>query len=301
MAHDPRAPKLAAISILLAVSSCIIAYLNAWKGFVGNNKSWGLAEFVLLIVAAVLVGLAKWANSEHEIPEFNPKPSSKMKVFEDFGDVQTPVASNYPTYQTTDAASSGTINQTTATILTSILGDGNQADEKEIRSAITTLSSGEFGARAQQEAKATEFAKEDNHQKSANPTSEETGAALKRVIVQPVPLPGRESDPLENPNTIPGFEPDRVFVTQGAEHIPLPDLPMDEPAEVKQAIKTSPIQPTEVIFDLPELPDEMSLEGETKAPLFVLPDLSDLFDDHPKPSAQEMFLTPELPDLDDLF
>ena len=61
-----------------------------------------------------------------------------------------------------------------------------------------------------------------NDQREALPTDEETGQTMERVLVQPVPLPGREDEPTVNPASIPGLESDRVFVTSGVASVPLP-------------------------------------------------------------------------------
>tara|TARA_B110001452_G_scaffold91584_2_gene75429 strand:+ start:42818 stop:43804 length:987 start_codon:yes stop_codon:yes gene_type:complete len=328
VAHDPRAPKLAAVSILLALILGAAAIINSQLDFIGNS-GMGIEETVLLLTTLVLVGLAKWANTEHAIPEFTSSSTKTSSAFEDFDDVRTPIAAGGNSYQSTTSRAS---SQTTANILSSILGQEQQTNEEDVRSAISTLSTGEFGMRAQQEAKTTEFAKEDNHRRDSAPTSEETGAVLKRVVVQPVPLPGREQEILVNPTTILGFEPDRVFVTEGVDHVPLPELPnvttqipqvepevkemhvesistsLPELPEFSSTDSTEPSLPelpelsTEVALEpsLPELPD---LPKATVAPLPLpeLPDLDDLFGDSPEVEVQAAPVTPDLPNLDDLF
>lgn len=328
VAHDPRAPKLAAGSILLALFLGAAAAANSQLNAVGQSGV-GIEEIGLLVVALILVGLAKWANTEHAIPEFNASTTKATSVFEDFDDARTPISASTTSYQQETTSPS---NQTTANILSSILGHEQHTNEEDVRSAISTLSSGKFGMRAQEEATTTEFAKEDNHRRDSAPTDEKTGAALTRVVVQPVPLPGREETPLVDPTTIPGLEPDRVFVTEGLDHVPLPALPevttgimeVEPPVEESHIEQKSPMLPelsklpvefatqplvaelpdlpsTEVKqSSLPELPDLYEVEIPT-ASTFELPNLDDLFTEPSQVSAPTIPDTPDLPDLDDLF
>ena len=328
VAHDPRAPKLAAASMLLALVLGGAAAANSQLDLIGGSGV-GIEEAVLLIVALVLVGLAKWANTEHAIPEFNASTTKGSSVFEDFDEGRTPIAAGTSSYQSKSTTAS---NQTTANILSSILGQEQQTNEEDVRSAISTLSTGEFGTRAKEEAKTTEFAQEDNHRRDSAPTSAETGAALTRVVVQPVPLPGREQEPSVDPTTIPGLEPDRVFVTEGVNHVPLPALPViaTEAIDIEPIAEKTPIEPAPTILpELPELPVEVdthALVGEIPQlpltevvqsslpelpdlheaeipPTFSpeLPNLDDLFAEPPQVIAPAAPETPDLPDLDDLF
>ena len=300
MAHDPRAPKVAAFSSLLAVILIVGAAVNAWQNFFGTS-GLGLEEGILLVATSGLFGLAKWANSEHEIPEFNQGSTGKSSMFEEFGETKTPVASNYTTYEPTSTPQPATSNQTTASILTSILGQQQETNEAQVMSAISTLSSGEFGERAQQEAEPSEFEKDNNHLKAARPTNELTGAVLDRVVVQPVPLPGREGTPVVDPSSIPGLEPDRVFVTEGTAHIPLPELSNVEAGSVIEPSTPITVQATIAPVELPDLPNEPSVEPSKEVPSLGLPDLDDLFNNLPETSKPVLESTPELPDLDDLF
>jgi hypothetical protein len=328
VAHDPRAPKLAAVSILMALVFGAAAILNSQLDFIGSS-GMGIEEAALLFTALVLVGLAKWANTEHAIPEFTSISTKASSAFEDFDDVRTPIASGGNSYQSTTTAAS---NQTTANILSSILGQEQRTNEEDVRSAISTLSTGEFGMRAQQEAKTTEFAKEDNHRRDSAPTSIETGAVLKRVVVQPVPLPGQKEEELVDPTTILGLEPDRVFVTEGVDHVPLPELPIVTTQITQVGTEAEEVNVDSISPSLPELPDfgstkftepslpelpelstEVALEPSlpelpdlskaTVAPpaLPELPDLDDLFGDPPAVEVPATPFTPDLPDLDDLF
>ena len=94
----------------------------------------------------------------------------------------------------------------------------------------------------------------------------------------------------DSPSSIPGLEPDRVFVTEGTAHIPLPE-------------PSTPItvQATKAAVELPDLPNEPSVEPSKEVPSLGLPDLDDLFNDLPETSKPVLESTPELPDLDDLF
>ena len=300
VAHDPRAPKVAAFSNLLAVVLSVAAFINSWQNVWGTS-GFGLEEIVLLVSAVGLLGLAKWGNTEHEIPEFSSSYSSKASMFEDFDEFQTPIASNHMSYESTIPSSTTNSNQTSATILTSILGEQQQTSETQVKSAITTLSLGEFGERAHQEAHPTEFTKQNNHLREAAPTSEATGAALNRVVIQPVPLPGKEGEPTVDPTTIPGLEPDRVFVTEGVAEIPLPELPSIEESITNIPASSPSIQSQKIPVELPDLPDEASFNVPKVVPKLDLPELDDLFTDLPETPNTPSISTPDLPDLDDLF
>ena len=61
MAHDPRAPKVAAFSSLLAVILIVGAAVNAWQNFFGTS-GLGLEEGILLVAAAGLFGPVSYTH-----------------------------------------------------------------------------------------------------------------------------------------------------------------------------------------------------------------------------------------------
>ena len=301
MAHDPRAPRLAAASTLLAGGLLIASALNLQLNIVGQ-VGISSEEMIAVIMSAIAIIVARFANQEREIPDL----------------VQSPTG-----YATTDSHSSQTagdtqetsVNPTTASILTSILGERATSTAGEVESAISTLSAGEFGADVQRTIEAVQppsSASEPNL-REATPADDNSGQTLERVLVQPVPLPGRENDPVVDPSTIPGLSPNRAFVREGVASVPLPGqdgLQTSPAARVDTPSITTPQLPE--VLDLPDLVtgnDEPSSpkpssqdQPQITTTVPVLPDLDDLFAETESPIKPLATVTvPELPDLDDLF
>ncbi len=307
MVHDPRAPRLAAAATLCAAVLVLLTALNLVLNLIGSSGP-SIEEAAALAGVGMSLFIANLANKERTIPELIP--SSGRSDVESFDTLTT---------MTTGAAQSE-VNPTTASILTSILGEQATADQQQVNSAINTLSSGEFGDSVRRTMEEVEAANQTiNDQHEAAPADEETGQTMERVLVQPVPLPGHEDEPIINPASIPGLEPNRVFVTSGVASVPLPNIEPNVPTT--PAVSQTPVMDepsvTPVIPDLPdlpELPDMLTLpEVETPqepqdavevpaAPTFDLPDLDGLFDDEPVGGGvKEVPSVPNLPDLDDLF
>lgn len=258
-----------------------------------------------MVGVGVFLLIANLANKERVIPEL--MSSGGRSDVESFDTLTT---------MTTGAAQTE-VNPTTASIITSILGEQATADQQQVNSAIDTLSSGEFGASVRRTMEEVEAANQTtNDQREAAPADEETGQTMERVLVQPIPLPGHEEEPTVNPESIPGLEPGRVFVTSGVASVPLPSHEPDPPTTSAAPPSTVVDEPlaTPVVPELPELPDMLTLPDlETDkepeeamevpaAPTFDLPDLDGLFDDPPVESpVKEVQQLPDLPDLDDLF
>lgn len=289
MVHDPRAPRLAAMATFGAAILVILTAVNLITNVIGA-PGLSIEEGGALSTVLVFLLVARFANKEREIPELTSRSiTGEFETFSSSFDQQ-------PSQTQTE------VNPTTASILTSILGEQQHTNEQQVSSAINALSSGEFGASVQRTIEAVEAANQTNiAPREAAPADEETGKSLERVLVQPVPLPGREELPTVNPATIPGLEPDRVFVTDGMASVP---LPTDEPTPNPPVPSQSP--PTPSVPELPDLPEPM-VEASSSEPVDVppaldLPDLGDLFaEGEPAPPSVPDLDLPELPDLDDLF
>jgi len=317
VAHDPRAPRLAAVSTLTAGALLVLSAANLQFNAVGAP---GITqeEMVAVLGAAIAIVVAQFANKEHEVPELGQGNQPRSDV-EDFGLTVTRASS----------AASGEVNPTTASIISGILGSTATTDAVEVSSAITTLSSGEFGAAVAATVREASAAQERNtNKREARPADETTGETLQRVLVQPVPLPGREDEPTRDPATIPGLEPNRVFVRDGVDSVPLPTANIkpadDTPAPTLTPSPTSslalpvlddldalladdaddPRQPAmtptmdesvEAVGLVDDLPDLPSIEGLLDEPTTHLPD-------EPPAEASEpsygLDSTPALPDLD---
>ena len=326
MVHDPRAPRLAAAATLAAALTVILTAVNLVVDAVGS-PGLSFEEAVGLGVMLVMLVVARLASKERIIPALTQAHAH-------------PDAETFDTLVSTGTErTSGNVNPTTASILTSILGENQTTDQAQVSSAISTLSSGEFGAEVQRTMAAVEAANQSNiAPREAAPADEETGQTLERVLVQPVPLPGQDGSKVRDPSTIPGLQPGRAFVTDGLASVPLPTQASGEDAALGEAPAKPPSQSTPqpapipasadsstVLPTMPSLDDLFAEEtdefqGETPAaePLVesstpMLPDLDDLFADLPEPQPPTTSVPapvpptapgldlPDLPDLDELF
>ena len=68
MAHDPRAPRLAAVSTLTAGALLVLSAANLQFNAVGTPGITG-EEMLAVLGAALAIVVAQFANKEHEIPE----------------------------------------------------------------------------------------------------------------------------------------------------------------------------------------------------------------------------------------
>ena len=287
MVHDPRAPRLAASATLVAAVLVLLTALNLVFGVVGSSGV-SIEEIAALAVVPVLLLIANLANKERAIPELVSSVEHRDAERFEFSTAR-------PSSQEQNE-----VNPTTASILTSILGEQTSANQAQVNSAIDTLASGAFGESVQRTMQAIETANQTNvAPREAAPADETTGQTLERVLVQPIPLPGKEDEPPRNPDTIPGLEPNRVFVTQGLASVPLPNQHEEQPP-----LLASPKAPTlPDLSDLPLFEDEPINPPSHAVPSPLdLPDLGDLFsaDALATPSLVASTL-PDLPDLDDLF
>ena len=287
MVHDPRAPRLAASATLIAAVLVLLTALNLVFGVIGS-PGVSVEEIVALAIVPFLLLAANLANKQRIVPEL--VSSVEHRDAERFEFVTSPSSSQVQTE----------VNPTTASILSSILGEQRSATQTQVTSAINTLASGAFGESVQRTMDAVETANQANVGPSETaPADETTGQTVERVIVQPIPLPGMEHEPPRDPTTIPGLEPNRVFITQGVAAVPLPNLPEEQPTS----------QSSPEALDLPDLSDLPLLDDESISPPspivpepLDLPDLGDLFPSETSNSPPSTAATlPELPDLDDLF
>ena len=298
------------MATLCAAVLVLLTALNLVLNLIGSSGP-SIEEAAAMVGVGVFLLIANLANKERVIPEL--MSSGGRSDVESFDTLTT---------MTTGAAQTE-VNPTTASIITSILGEQATADQQQVNSAIDTLSSGEFGASVRRTMEEVEAANQTtNDQREALPTDEETGQTMERVLVQPVPLPGREDEPTVNPASIPGLESDRVFVTSGVASVPLPTLESGTPTTPSGSLSkvvdepvAKPVVPElPDLPDLPELPDMLTLPdlevphvqekvaNQPAAPTFDLPDLDGLFDEPPVESpVNEAPGLPDLPDLDDLF
>ena len=266
--------------MLLAGASLLLASLN-WNLNMVGTPGLSIEEVAMVLAAFGLMGVGRWANQEHEIPDLMATPArSNIEGF----DIERTAFSNHAPTEQQGYESTNTPSEATKSILHSILGTNTQANAAEVSSAIHTLSTGQYGAMAAEEMVGREpMDIRANSQREALPVDSDTGTTLSRNYIEPVPLPGKEEEPTVDPRTIPGLQADREFVSDGLEHIPLPGLPI-----LDETVETSAIHSTsEEITDI--------------LPSLDLPDLGDLFMDEAPPIVSAPVDLPDLPDLDDLF
>ena len=295
------------MSTLSAAILVILTALNLVLNVVGSTGP-SAEEGVALAGVGVFLLVARLASVEREIPELN--------LISTRTDVETFDALT----SSTPVVSQREVNPTTATILTSILGEQATTNQQQVNSAIDTLSSGTFGESVRQTMEAVELANQKpTTPREATPADEETGQTLERVVVQSIPLPGQPPASVIDQGTIPGLEPNRKFVTEGIASIPLPGQDQAEPSTPAPPPASPEITPIHAPTspstpDLPDLPgmldlpafdaDEASDNAEKTfdTPSFELPDLDGLFAEEDAPPApKEIAGLPDLPDLDDLF
>ena len=301
------------MATLFAAILVLLTALNLVLNLIGSNGP-SMEEAAAMVGVGVFLLIANLASKERVIPEL----------------MSTGGRSDVESFDTLTSMATGStqaeVNPTTASIITSILGEQATADQQQVNSAIDTLSSGEFGASVRRTMEEVEAANQTtNDQREALPTDEETGQTMERVLVQPVPLPGREDEPTVNPASIPGFESDRVFVTSGVASVPLPTLESGTPTTPSGSLSQVVDEPEAMLvipelpdlpdpLELPELPDMLTLPDlalpyeqeknaiQPAAPTLELPNLDGLFDE---PAAETPGNAvpglPDLPDLDDLF
>ena len=295
------------MSTLSAAILVILTALNLVLNLVGSTGP-SAEEGVALAGVGVFLLVARLASVEREIPELN--------LISARTDVETFDALT----SSTPVVSQREVNPTTATILTSILGEQSTTNQQQVNSAIDTLSSGTFGESVRQTMEAVELANQKpTTPREATPADEETGQTLERVVVQSIPLPGQPPASVIDQGTIPGLEPNRKFVTEGIASIPLPGQDQPEPSTPAPPSASPEVKPTHAPNspsspDLPDLPGMLDLpafdadeasdnaEKTSDTPSFELPDLDGLFAEEDTPSApKDIAGLPDLPDLDDLF
>ena len=183
------------MSTLSAAILVILTALNLVLNLVGSTGP-SAEEGVALAGVGVFLLVARLASVEREIPELN--------LISARTDVETFDALT----SSTPVVSQREVNPTTATILTSILGEHATTNQQQVNSAIDTLSSGTFGESVRQTMEAVELANQKpTTPREATPANEETGQTLERVVVQSIPLPGQPPASVIDQGTIPGLEP----------------------------------------------------------------------------------------------
>ena len=276
------------MATLLAATGLLVTAINLNLTLFGS-EGLSVEEHGLLAGVAVML-LVRWlANRERDVPEFNPRHAQTNEGG------RTTVGLG--------RTRSENISPTTASILTSILGT-TATQSGNINDAMATLGVGdtpsprlatEVAASTPQPVGRTADASASSltYQaaiRPANPTQPEDGKSVQRLVVQPVPLPGQAQEDLLDPTTIPGLEPNRVFVTEGVASVPLPSAATVS-AVNKQPSNSEP-QPT-LSHAAPPALDLPPIDG-----LFTTPPGEGVSPTTPQPGPSTAV---DLPSLDDLF
>lgn len=281
MAHDPRAPRIAALATLLSAGILILTAINLNLTLVGSG---GLSEeeYVALTVVGLMLLVRFWAGRELEVPEFTQR---SIEANQDF----TPVSFRSLHQQT--------VNPTTQSIITGILGETAQS-APDVNSAMATLGVANTPAQAAVASPAapTHLPSQGalNYRtevREAVPADPNDGRTMQRSVNQPVPLPGQRAQDLVDPTTIPGLETQREFVTDGKGLVPLPSSVNSK--------ETAP-QPSPKVG----LTEQAAPEPASSLPPLELPSISDLFDEPNEEASAESPVQPvaelDLPTLPDL-
>lgn len=275
MAHDPKAPRLAAMATLLAATGLLLAAINLNLTLFGS-QGLTVEEHGLLAGVAVMLVVRWLANRERDVPEFNPRNAQTNE--------------SGPTTVSLGRTASGTVSPTTASILTSILGT-TSTKSGNVNQAMATLGVADSPQPSNRTADSSASPLTYRTDvRPTNPTQPENGQSVQRLVVQPVPLPGQAREDLVEPTTLPGLEPNRVFVTEGVASVPLPSA--STPPAVHNQPLSSNVQPTVAPSPPPAL-DLPSIDS-----LFTTPSSDG---GSPTPPQPEPYAAVDLPSLDDLF
>ena len=166
------------MATLCAAILVLLTALNLVLNLIGSSGP-SMEEAAAMVGVGVFLLIANLANKEQRIPELmSTVGRSDVESF----DALTTM---------TNGAAQTEVNPTTASIITSILGEQATADQQQVNSAIDTLSSGEFGASVRRTMEEVEAANQTtNDQREALPTDEETGKPWNESWSNPFLSPG---------------------------------------------------------------------------------------------------------------
>jgi hypothetical protein len=293
---DHRAPRLVIIARIITVILGAVVIANLKWNLIGN-AGWKVEESATLGAAITVAAIAWWASKEKEIPQFDTKLTSEQQI-QSFEDMPTKVRSSSTTSMDQYGFETVGSSPQTSAIINSILGQSETAEQQNIEHAIGVLGIVDSAqpivlAPVQ---KVVEAPTQQINQQPVEATMELAQVIENqpsRVNVERIALPHEDPEQILTP-IAPGLEVDRVFVSEGIAHVPLPDLdelfstlpPLDETFEESSDLEQNPTSDLENLLPmLPELPEIVSESHQELPPAVTV---------IATPS-------PELPDLDDLF
>lgn len=293
---DHRAPRLVIIARIITVIFSAVVIANLKWNLIGK-AGWNVEESAILGAAITGAAIAWWASKEKEIPQFDTKLTSEQQI-QSFEDMPTKVSSSSTTSMDQYGFETVGSSPQTSAIINSILGQSETAEQQNIEHAIGVLGIVD-SAQPIVLAPVQIVVEAPTQQMNQQPVEATMELAQvienqpSRVNVERIALPHEDPEQILTP-IAPGLEVDRVFVSEGIAHVPLPDLdelfstlpPLDGTFEESSDLEQNPTSDLENLLPmLPELPEIVS-ESHQELPPAV---------------AVIATPIPELPDLDDLF
>ena len=292
---DHRAPRLVIIARIITVILITVLIANLKLNLIGN-AGWKIEESAIVVMAITWAVIAWWSSKEKEIPQFDTKLTSEQQI-QSFEDMPTKVRSSSTT--TMDQYGFETVGSSpqTSAIINSILGQSSTTEQQNIQQAIGVL--GIVDSAQPIVLAPVQIIVEAPAQQIEQPVEAVIELAQvienqpSRVNVERIALPHEDPEQITTP-IVPGLEADRVFVSEGIAHVPLPDLdelfstipPLDETIEESNGLEQTVTSDLENLLPiLPELPEIVSQSHQQLPPAVTVITTP----------------TPELPDLDDLF
>jgi hypothetical protein len=296
---DHRAPRLVIIARIITVILGAVVIANLKLNLVGN-AGWKVEESAIVGMAITWAVIAWWASKEKEIPQFDTKLTSEQQI-QSFEDMPTKVRSSSSTSMDQYGFETVASSPQTSAIINSILGQSGTTEQQNIQDAIGVLGivdSAQPIVLAPVQIVVEAPVQQMNQQpiEAVIELAQVIENEPSRVNVERIALPHEDPEQIITP-IAPGLEVDRVFVSEGIAHVPLPDLdelistlpPLDETIEERNGPEQKVTSDLEnllpILPELPELPEIVSQSHQELPPAVTVITTP----------------TPELPDLDDLF
>ena len=310
MASDPKAPQLAAVARILLGLTIGFLIVNTQLDLL-NVDFFLPVSYIFVAFILLLLYINYWASKENPVPELIQQHSSNEldgayrggdTLFESTSTLQDQYGFEVSTQSS---------QQTSNTIVQSILRQPSEPNQESVQSAIDALSIQSADKPEEQYAEPSNATQQSMaySRRDASPTDSQTGKTVERMIQPQVALPGKEQ--IANIEEIPGLSNTREFVSNGISSIPLPKIDVEEEMsspslilelpELDSDLPTKPIVVNMTLPDLDDLPsiDDIMLDESQLSENF---DLDDIFVDDLNSKKSEHLPSDiqQLPSLDDL-
>ena len=310
MAIDPKAPQLAAVARILLGFTIGFLIINTQFDLL-NVDLFVPVSYIFVVFILLLLYINYWASKENPVPELIQQHASN-ELDGAYRDGRTLFDSTSTTHdQYGFEVSTQNLQQTSQTVVQSILSQTIEPDQEAVSSALDALSiqSVEVTERKNPEPMSETQQSMAYSRRGATPTDSKTGKVVERMIQPQVALPGKEENDVASIENIPGLSTTREFVTTGISSIPLPDFDDEEETSTPEFISELPEHDTEVfepmlvdmtlpdLDSLPSIDDIMLDDTQLKYDL----ELEEIFvDDLSSKKGKDSPVVLELPSLDDL-